>query len=135
MKMVFAGAPDAGAAAGTTATTGSSSGALIQMVIMLLLFFAMMYFLVILPQRRKEKEFKQMLESLKRGDNVITTGGVVGKIIDIKKDVIKIKSANSTELEIHKAYIAKVLKDKEEAKEEAKESKEEAKEEESNSKE
>ncbi len=135
MKMVFAGAPDAGAAAGTTATTGSSSGALIQMVIMLLLFFAMMYFLVILPQRRKEKEFKQMLESLKRGDNIITTGGVVGKIIDIKKDVIKIKSANSTELEIHKAYIAKVLKDKEEAKEEAKESKEEAKEEESNSKE
>lgn len=135
MKMVFAGAPDAGAAAGTTATTGSSSGALIQMVIMLLLFFAMMYFLVILPQRRKEKEFKQMLESLKRGDNIITTGGVVGKIIDIKKDVIKIKSANSTELEIHKAYIAKVLKDKEEAKEEPKESKEESKEEESNSKE
>ncbi|MBP8657435.1 MAG: preprotein translocase subunit YajC, partial [Fervidobacterium sp.] len=124
-----------GAAAGTTATTGSSSGALIQMVIMLLLFFAMMYFLVILPQRRKEKEFKQMLESLKRGDNIITTGGVVGKIIDIKKDVIKIKSANSTELEIHKAYIAKVLKDKEEAKEEPKESKEESKEEESNSKE
>jgi len=135
MKMVFAGAPDAGAAAGTTATAGSSSGALIQMVIMLLLFFAMMYFLVILPQRRKEKEFKQMLESLKRGDNIITTGGVVGKIIDIKKDVIKIKSANSTELEIHKAYIAKVLKDKEEAKEEPKESKEESKEEESNSKE
>ncbi|HPV63539.1 MAG TPA: preprotein translocase subunit YajC, partial [Fervidobacterium sp.] len=107
----------------------------IQMVIMLLLFFAMMYFLVILPQRRKEKEFKQMLESLKRGDNVITTGGVVGKIIDIKKDTLKIKSANSTELEIHKAYIAKVLKDKEEAKEEPKESKEESKEEESNSKE
>ncbi|HON04284.1 MAG TPA: preprotein translocase subunit YajC [Fervidobacterium sp.] len=135
MKMVFAGAPDAGAAAGTTATTGSSSGALIQMVIMLLLFFAMMYFLVILPQRRKEKEFKQMLESLKRGDNIITTGGVVGKIIDIKKDVIKIKSANSTELEIHKAYIAKVLKDKEEAKEEAKESKQETDGEDSNSKE
>ncbi len=135
MKMVFAGAPDAGAAAGTTPTATSSSGALIQMVIMLLLFFAMMYFLVILPQRRKEKEFKQMLESLKRGDNVITTGGVVGKIIDIKKDTLKIKSANSTELEIHKAYIAKVLKDKEEVKEESKESKEEANEEESNSKE
>lgn len=135
MKMVFAGAPDAGAAVGTTPTATSSSGALIQMVIMLLLFFAMMYFLVILPQRRKEKEFKQMLESLKRGDNVITTGGVVGKIIDIKKDTLKIKSANSTELEIHKAYIARVLKDKEEVKEESKESKEEANEEESNSKE
>jgi preprotein translocase subunit YajC len=80
-----------------------------------------MYFLVILPQRRREKEFKQMIESLKKGDTIITTGGVVGKIVDIKKDVIKIKSANSTELEIHKAYIAKVIKEKEEAKEEVKE--------------
>ncbi|HOM74609.1 MAG TPA: preprotein translocase subunit YajC [Fervidobacterium sp.] len=132
MKLIFAGAPDTGAA-GTTAATGSSGGALIQMLIMLLLFFAMMYFLVILPQRRKEKEFKQMLESLKRGDNVITTGGVVGKIIDIKKDTVKIKSANSTELEIHKAYVAKVLKEKEEAKEETKS--EETREEDTNSKE
>ncbi len=132
MKLIFAGAPDTGAA-GTTAATGSSGGALIQMLIMLLLFFAMMYFLVILPQRRKEKEFKQMLESLKRGDNVITTGGVVGKIIDIKKDTVKIKSANSTELEIHKAYVAKVLKEKEETKEETKS--EETREEDTNSKE
>ena len=132
MKLIFAGAPDTGAA-GTTAATGSSGGALIQMLIMLLLFFAMMYFLVILPQRRKEKEFKQMLESLKRGDNVITTGGVVGKIIDIKKDTVKIKSANSTELEIHKAYVAKVLKEKEEAIEETKS--EETREEDTNSKE
>ncbi|MEJ5258164.1 MAG: preprotein translocase subunit YajC [Fervidobacterium sp.] len=120
MKLIFAGAPDAGATTGT-ATPTSTSGALMQMLIMLLIFFAMMYFLVILPQRRREKEFKQMIESLKKGDTIITTGGVVGKIVDIKKDVIKIKSANSTELEIHKAYIAKVIKEKEEAKEEVKE--------------
>ncbi|HOJ94426.1 MAG TPA: preprotein translocase subunit YajC [Fervidobacterium nodosum] len=118
MRMVFAGAPDAGATTGTTATSTSGAGALMQMLIMLLIFFAMMYFLVILPQRRREKEFKQMVESLKRGDTIITTGGIVGKIIDIKKDTIKVKSANSTELEIHKAYIAKVIKEKEEIREE-----------------
>ncbi|AMW33294.1 preprotein translocase subunit YajC [Fervidobacterium islandicum] len=116
MKLVFAGAPDAGAA--STGTQTSASGAMMQMLIMLLIFFAMMYFLVILPQRRREKEFKQMIESLKKGDTIITTGGVVGRIVDIKKDVVKIKSANSTELEIHKAYIAKVIKEKEETKEE-----------------
>jgi len=119
MKLVFAGAPDAGAAAATgSGTQTSASGALFQMLIMLLIFFAMMYFLVILPQRRREKEFKQMVDSMKKGDTIITTGGVVGKIVDIKKDVVKIKSANTTELEIHKAYIAKVVREKEETKEE-----------------
>ncbi|MGC8902538.1 MAG: preprotein translocase subunit YajC [Fervidobacterium sp.] len=123
MRMIFAGAPDAGATTGTTAAT-SSSGAFMQMLIMLLIFFAMMYFLVILPQRRREKEYKQMIENLKRGDTIITTGGIVGKIVDIKKDTIKIKSSNSTELEIHKAYIAKIVKEKEDAKEENGDSKE-----------
>ena len=117
MRLVFAGAPDVGATT-STGTQTSASGALMQMLIMLLIFFAMMYFLVILPQRRREKEFRQMIESLKKGDTIITTGGVVGKIVDLKKDVVKIKSANSTELEIHKAYIAKVIKEKEEVKEE-----------------
>ncbi|WP_448378015.1 preprotein translocase subunit YajC [Fervidobacterium sp.] len=117
MRLVFAGAPDVGATT-STGTQTSASGAMMQMLIMLLIFFAMMYFLVILPQRRREKEFRQMIESLKKGDTIITTGGVVGKIVDIKKDVVKIKSANSTELEIHKAYIAKVIKEKEETKEE-----------------
>ncbi|WP_448375458.1 preprotein translocase subunit YajC [Fervidobacterium sp.] len=117
MRLIFAGAPDAGAAA-ATGTQTSASGAMLQMLIMLLIFFAMMYFLVILPQKRREKEFKEMIESMKKGDTIITTGGVVGKIVDIKKDVVKIKSANTTELEIHKAYIAKVVKEKEEAKEE-----------------
>lgn len=115
MRMIFAGVPDAGAA--QAVPQGSTGGALMQMLIMLLIFFAMMYFLVILPQRRREKEFKAMIENLKRGDTIITTGGVVGKIIDIKKDTVKIKSSNTTELEIHKAYIAKVVKEKEEVQE------------------
>lgn len=121
VRLIFAGAPDAGA---STATSQATGGALMQMLIMLLIFFAMMYFLVILPQRRREKEFKQMIENLKRGDTVVTTGGIIGKIVDIKKDTIKIKSANSTELEIHKAYIAKVVKEKEEIQEESDNSKE-----------
>lgn len=117
MKLIFAGAPDAGASTATSQTTGGA-GALMQMLIMLLIFFAMMYFLVILPQRRREKEFKQMIESMKKGDVIVTTGGIIGKIIDIKKDTVKIKSANTTELEVHKAYIAKVVKEKEETQEE-----------------
>ncbi len=113
MDIRFAGAPDLTQQAPTSAQS-SGAAAFMQMLIMLLIFFAMMYFLVILPQRRREKEFKQMIESMKKGDTVITSGGIVGKIIDIRKDTIKIKSANNTELEVHKAYIAKVIKEKEE---------------------
>ncbi len=113
MDIRFAGAPDLTQQA-PTSVPGSGAAAFTQMIIMLLIFFAMMYFLVILPQRRREKEFKQMIESMKKGDSVITSGGIVGKIIDIRKDTIKIKSANNTELEVHKAYIAKVIKEKEE---------------------
>lgn len=113
MRLVFAGVPDSGTAAPGTATTGGA-GALMQLLFMLLIFFAMMYFLVILPQRRREKEYKQMLEAMKKGDTVITSGGIVGKVIDIKNDTIKIKSAVNTELVVHKAYIAKVVKQKDE---------------------
>ena len=110
MKMIFAGAP--GTAAPTTTPTTGAGGAFFQMIFLLLIFFAMMYFLVILPQKRREKQFKEMIASIKRGDTVITNGGVVGKVLDVRKDTLKIKTANSTELEIAKAYISRVIKEK-----------------------
>jgi len=117
--IVYSGAP--GAAAQPTTSTGGGWGSL---VFMLLIFFLMFYFLIMLPQRRREKEFKRMIESLRRGDTVITIGGIVGKVIDIRKDTVKIKTANATELEITKKSIASVLKPKEEKKEEQSEKEE-----------
>ncbi len=80
----------------------------------------MFYFLIILPQRRREKQFREMVSSLKKGDTVITVGGVVGKVIDIKKDTVKVKSAIATELEITKRAIASVLKEKQETRADSK---------------
>ncbi|HCZ05762.1 MAG TPA: preprotein translocase subunit YajC [Thermotogae bacterium] len=76
---------------------------------MLIAIFALFYFIAILPQRRREKQHRQMVESIKRGDVVVTIGGVVGKVIDVRKDTLKIKSANVTELEVRKASIAGVV--------------------------
>ncbi len=117
-NIVIAGAPGATAPAPTGTAAGGGWGSLI---FMLLIFFLMFYFLIILPQKRREKEFKRMIEAMRRGDTVITAGGIVGKVIDIKKDTVKIKTANTTELEITKRSIATVLRPKEQKENQEKE--------------
>lgn len=105
MNIFFA---DPSAPAQTTPST-TGTGGLFGMLIWLVAIFALFYFIAILPQRRREKQHRQMVESIKRGDVVVTIGGVVGKVIDVKKDTLKIKSANVTELEVRKASIAGVV--------------------------
>ena len=73
-------------------------------LIMLLLIFVIMYFLLIRPQQKKMKEHQAMLEGLRRGDQIITQGGVVGKIVKVKDD------ANEVEVEIAKGVNVRVVK-------------------------
>ncbi|ACJ74705.1 membrane protein [Thermosipho africanus TCF52B] len=128
-NIVYSGVPDPSASTGgATAAAPSAAGELFQMLFLLLIFFVMMYFLVILPQRKREKEFKKMISEIKRGDTIITSGGIVGKVIDVKKDTLKIKTSNTTELEVAKVYISKVLKNKDKTEENSKSSKEDNKE-------
>ncbi len=66
-------------------------GAMIQSFLPLILIFAIFYFLLIRPQSKKAKEHKQTLESLKKGDKVMTNGGIHGIIEDIDGDVLTLK--------------------------------------------
>ncbi len=108
MDILLAGAPQA-----TSPTAGTTGGSWLSLIFMLLVFFLMFYFLVVLPQKKKEKEFQKMISEMKRGDIVITVGGIVGKVISVDKDTIKIKTANVTEIEVTKRGIASVIKQKE----------------------
>ena len=56
-----------------------------QQFIPLILIFAIMYFLLIRPQQKKAKEHANMVSNLRRGDNIITQGGVVGKVAKVKE--------------------------------------------------
>jgi len=71
---------------------------------MLLLIFGIMYFLLIRPQQKKLKQHAAMLESLRRGDQIITQGGVVGKVVKVKDE------ANEVEVEIAKGVNVRVVK-------------------------
>ena len=65
--------------------------ALISTIIPFGLMIVVLYFLMIRPQRKKDKENKQMLASLKVGDNVTTIGGLCGKIISVRDDVLTLE--------------------------------------------
>ncbi len=61
-------------------------------VIMLVLMLALMYFMIIRPQKKKEKEEKQMRENLQVGDEILTIGGIYGRVISLKEDAMVIES-------------------------------------------
>jgi preprotein translocase subunit YajC len=91
---------------------GSSPGAgFLGMLPPLLAMFAIFYFLLIRPQQKKQKERDAMLTSLKEGINVITTGGLYGKIKKIKDDVITLQIADNVRVKISKDSVTS-LKDK-----------------------
>ncbi|MEL6571426.1 MAG: preprotein translocase subunit YajC [Pseudomonadota bacterium] len=76
----------------------------IESLIPLLLIFAIMYFLLIRPQQKKLKEHQEMVAALRRGDQVVTQGGVIGKVTKVKDD------ANEIEVEIASGVVVKVVR-------------------------
>jgi preprotein translocase subunit YajC len=74
----------------------------VPMVIMVAIF----YFLLIRPQQRKAKEHRQLLETLKRGDRVLTNGGLIGTIVNIEDGLVILEVADKVRIEVARAYIA-----------------------------
>lgn len=98
------GAP--GAAAGTAAGAGMIS------FLPLILIFLIMYFLMIRPQNKKQKETQKMLEALKKGDKVITIGGIHGTVSNVKDDSVTIKVDDNCHIEFNRSAIASVVNPK-----------------------
>jgi preprotein translocase subunit YajC len=91
-------AQDAGAAAAFTS------------FVPLILIFAIMYFLLIRPQQKKLKEHKAMVEALRRGDQVLTQGGIVGKVTHVNEDnTVVVEIADGVKVKIVKQTIVQVM--------------------------
>ena len=90
------------------APSGQQGGAgLGVFVIQIAAFIAIFYFLLIRPQRQQQKKHQELLSSLQRGDQIVTSGGVVGEVIHIKDDQVTIKSGESR-LVITRASVANI---------------------------
>jgi preprotein translocase subunit YajC len=74
----------------------------------MILVFGVFYLLLIRPQQRKQRQLQQTISQLKAGDRVITTGGVVGKITEVRETSFLIRSAEKTILEIARTAVAGV---------------------------
>jgi len=96
-------------AAETTAAGGAGGGSMWYTLIMLGALVLIFYFLILRPQRKRDKDSKNMRESLSVGDEVVTIGGVCGKITRIKEDTITLQSGDS-KLRFLKNSIASVTK-------------------------
>jgi preprotein translocase subunit YajC len=75
-------------------------------IIILVLIVAVFYFLMIRPQRKRQKEQQQLMEELKRGDKVITAGGIYGQIESVTEDSVVIKVESGATMRVAKGGVA-----------------------------
>lgn len=90
------------------AAAGGAAGGIIGFV-PILLIFAIMYFLMIRPQQKKVKEHKAMVEALRRGDQVVTSGGMIGKVVKVADAEVEVELAPNVKVRVIKNTIAQVM--------------------------
>ena len=91
---------------------------------MLIALFAVFYFFIIRPQKKKQSDTQSMMNTLSKGDRIITIGGICGTVVNIKEkkdakgdnDIIVLKVSDTTKIEMIRSSIAKVLPKEGEAK-------------------
>ena len=96
---------EAYAMAGNQGQQGGASGGL-EGIFMLLAMFAIFYFLLIRPQQKRAKQHKEMIEGIKSGDQVITAGGIHGKVVTVQDKVVTLEIAAGVRIKVNRISIA-----------------------------
>lgn len=98
----------ADAVAQTTAPAGSPGGGLLAFL-PLLFIFVIFYFMLIRPQQKRAKEHTQMVSALKKGDEVVTGGGVLGRVTEVGENFIQVEVAEGLQLKVQKQSVASLM--------------------------
>jgi preprotein translocase subunit YajC len=91
----------------------AGAGSFLVGIFPFLLIFGVFYLLVIVPQRRRQRELQQTIQSLKAGDRIITTGGVIGTITALRESSLILRSADKSILEVARSAVASLDKEEE----------------------
>lgn len=86
----------------------------ISSVLPIILVFIVFYFLLIRPQQKRAKEHKKLLENLKKGDKIITTGGICGVIESVETNTVVLKIAENVKIKLNRGYVAGIRPETEE---------------------
>ena len=92
-----------------TAAPAAASASDNSFLFMLIPMFAIMYFLVIRPQQKRAKEQKELIAGLAKGDEIVTTGGVIGRISKLGESYVHIETGSNVELQIQRSTIVQIL--------------------------
>ena len=89
---------------------GGGAGAIVTQLVPLVLIFAIMYFLLIRPQQKKLKDHQKMVSALRRGDVVVTQGGIIGKVTKVKEGgELEVEIADNVRVRIVSGTVSQVL--------------------------
>ncbi len=91
------------------APAGQTSGGVAMFALQIGAFIAIFYFLLIRPQRRQQEDHKKLLASLQKGDQVVTSGGIIGEVIHLKENEVTIRSGESR-LVVMRSNVANIVK-------------------------
>ena len=92
-------------AAGEAAPQGGG----LQLIFMIALFFGIMYFMIIRPQSKKAKEHATMLGALSKGDEIVTSGGILGKVVKLGDNFVELKVSDSSNIKIQRHAITSIM--------------------------
>ena len=94
----------------TLAAAAPQGGGMTGMIIYIVFMIVIFYFLLIRPNKKRQRQMQNMLDSMRKGDEIVTIGGIMGKVFDIRQDcVIITTSADETKIKFEKTAIARVL--------------------------
>lgn len=96
------------------ASGGSGAAGTWLSLVPFVLIFVIFYFLLILPQQKRQKKLKAILQTLKKGDKVITSSGLWGTITNLGKETVTLQVADNTKVKIQREHIARLRADDEE---------------------
>jgi preprotein translocase subunit YajC len=91
------------------AQTGGVAGGGFESIFLIIAMFAVLYFLMIRPQMKRAKEHKTMVEALQKGDEVVTAGGLLGKITRVGESYVSVEVANNVEIQVQRAAVQTIL--------------------------
>lgn len=89
---------------------GSAGGAAaFAQFIPLVLIFAIMYFLMIRPQQKRLKQHREMVSALKKGDQIVTQGGIIGKVVSVRDDELEVEIASGVKVRLTRGSVSQVV--------------------------
>jgi preprotein translocase subunit YajC len=88
---------------------GGNGGGILQILPLMIGMFAIMYFLIIRPQQKQRRERENLLRAIKKGDRVVTSGGLYGTVVGLSEHTVTLKVADQVKLDFERSAIGRIV--------------------------